>query len=76
MHPRKNTEDPHKLKDEGTDPLTRAMNSTGYELEDISVLTCIPMKRLREIRRYENPSECEIDSLKMVLPLLEVLDFQ
>jgi hypothetical protein len=70
MKPRKskNIADAIKFQEETEHPLMVALNKTGYDLDDVSVLTCIPKLRLREICKGRVPTERENMLLKGSLP--------
>lgn len=69
MHPKKNHPNEYiKIQSDEDHPLVRAMNRTGYGLEDVSALSCIPTIRLRKIINGDEPSKQEKECLEAVLP--------
>jgi hypothetical protein len=72
MHPRKPTKlsDAIKIEKEiETHPFLVALNATGYDLDDVVALTCIPKRRLMEIcYRGGSPSDHENLLLNITIP--------
>jgi len=69
MHPKKNHPNEYiKVQSDEDHPLVRAMNRTGYGLEDVAALTCIATFRLRKIINGDEPTTQEMTCLEQVLP--------
>ena len=72
MHPRNNKRVSDAIKSEteiSLNPILLSINKTGYELDDISALTCIVKSRLWQLVYNDiQPTEHEISLLKMILP--------
>lgn len=71
MHPKNDKRISDAIKSESydiTNPILKALSTTGYDLEDLSALTCINKIRLKKLCYYDLiPTEHEKSSIKMVL---------